>query len=116
MRGVQDRRGGRAAPDGDPEADAPGQAPCDGDGCAGQLPRGAGGDLGEGAGVSWFGRPGGKKRAQAGWQYLQVQKIHSGSRLVEVRVRVVFGEPELVRALLGEHTAYIERSHPTSRR
>lgn len=62
-----------------------------------------------------FGRPAGKKQAQEGWQYLQVQKIHSGSRLLEVRVRVVYGDPEQVRALLGEHTAYIERSHLTSR-
>lgn len=62
-----------------------------------------------------FGRPAGKKRAQEGWQYLQVQKVHSGSRLVEVRVHVVHGDPEQVRALLGEHTAYIERSHLTSR-
>ena len=32
-----------------------------------------------------------------------------------VTVKVVYGDPEEVRALLGEHTAYVERTHLTSR-
>jgi hypothetical protein len=46
---------------------------------------------------------------------LQVQKIRSGSRLTEVRVEVIYGDPEATLALLGGHTAYIERTNLTSR-
>ena len=38
------------------------------------------------------GRPPTRKQPQPGWHYLQVQKIRSGSRLVEVRVEVIYGE------------------------
>lgn len=61
------------------------------------------------------GRPAKHKQARAGWKYLQVQKIRSGSRLLEVRVRVIWGDPQEVEALLGGHTAYIERTQLTSR-
>lgn len=61
------------------------------------------------------GRPPTRKQAQPGWQYLQVQKIRSGSRLIEVRVEVIYGDPEATLALLGGHTAYIERTNLTSR-
>lgn len=62
-----------------------------------------------------WGRPVRHKQPRAGWKYLQVQKIRSGSRLLEVRVRVVWGDPKEVEALLGGHTAYIERTQLTSR-
>jgi hypothetical protein len=62
-----------------------------------------------------FGRPCRRKRAGAGVQYLQVKKIHSGSRLVAVEQKVVFGDPQAVAEVLGKHTAYIERSQLTSR-
>lgn len=55
------------------------------------------------------------KQARPGWEYLQVQKIHSGSVLTEVRTEVIFGDPEQVVKKLGKHTAYIERSQLTSR-
>jgi hypothetical protein len=61
------------------------------------------------------GRPAKHKQPGADWKYLQVQKIRSGSRLLEVRTRVVWGDPEEVEALLGRHTAYIERTQLTSR-
>lgn len=61
------------------------------------------------------GRPPTRKQAEAGWQYVQVQKIRSGSRLSEVRVQVIYGDPEATLALLGGHTAYIERTNLTSR-
>lgn len=61
------------------------------------------------------GRPPTRKQPQSDWQYLQVQKIRSGSRLIEARTEVVFGDPQEVVALLGRHTAYIERSQLTSR-
>jgi len=62
-----------------------------------------------------WGRPPTRKRAEAGWQYLQVKKIRSGSRLLEVQTEVVFGDPQQVVETLGKHTAYIERSQLTSR-
>ena len=49
------------------------------------------------------------------WHSLQVIKERSGSRLIAVHTQVVYGEAEEVKALLGEHTAYVERSHLTSR-
>jgi hypothetical protein len=61
------------------------------------------------------GRPPTQKQAQRDWQYVQVQKIRSGSRLREVRVEVIYGDPQATLALLGGHTAYIERTHLTSR-
>lgn len=61
------------------------------------------------------GRPPTRKQPGEDWKYLQVQKIHSGSRLTEVCVEVIYGDEDEVRALLGEHTAYIERTHLTSR-
>ena len=64
---------------------------------------------------SGVGRPPTRKQPQPGWQYLQVQKIRSGSRLTEVRVEVIYGDPKATRALLGGHTAYIERTNLTSR-
>ncbi len=42
-------------------------------------------------------------------------KKRQGSRLVSVHIKVVYGDPEEVQALLGAHTAYIERTHLTSR-
>ena len=62
-----------------------------------------------------WGRPATRKQPDPGWQYVQVKKIRSGSRLLEVRVEVIFGEPERVLKTLGKHTAYIERSQLTSR-
>jgi hypothetical protein len=52
---------------------------------------------------------------QPEWQYLQVIKQRSGGRLVRVRTKVIYGDPAAVREALGEHTAYVERSHLTAR-
>jgi hypothetical protein len=49
------------------------------------------------------------------WRYLQIIKERRGSKLVGVKVKVIYGNPEEVKALLGEHTAYVERTHLTSR-
>ena len=62
-----------------------------------------------------WGRPASRKQARPDWQYLQVKKIRSGSRLLEVRVEVIFGDSKQVVGTLGGHTAYIERSQLTSR-
>jgi hypothetical protein len=64
---------------------------------------------------SGWGRRPTRKQPQPGWHYLQVQKIRSGSRVEEVRVEVIYGDAEATLALLGGHTAYIERTNLTSR-
>lgn len=51
----------------------------------------------------------------ADWQYLQVVKHRRNHRLTRVEPRVVFGDPLQVRTTLGQHTAYVERTHLTSR-
>ena len=61
------------------------------------------------------GQPPTHKQAQPDWRYLQVVKRRSRNRLMGVTVKVVYGDPGEVRALLGEHTAYVERTHLTSR-
>src|SRR5438270_7161472 len=61
------------------------------------------------------GRPPTHKQPGPDWHYLQVVKERSGSRLIAVHTQVIYGDPQEVRALLGEQTAYVERTHLTSR-
>lgn len=61
------------------------------------------------------GRPPTQKQPQPDWHYLQVIKRRSGGRLVGLTIKVIYGDPEQVRQLLGGHTAYVERTHLTSR-
>ena len=61
------------------------------------------------------GRPPTRKQPRPGWQYLKVVKQRSGFRLTGISIQVVYGDPEQVIALLGEHTSYVERTHLTSR-
>lgn len=62
------------------------------------------------------GRPPTRKRAQAGWQYLQFIKHRDAhGHLLSTELRVVFGDPDAVRVLFGRSTAYIERTHLTMR-
>lgn len=49
------------------------------------------------------------------WRYLQIIKEKRGSKLIGVKVKIIYGNPEEVKALLGEHTAYVERTNLTSR-
>ena len=49
------------------------------------------------------------------WKYLQIVKTRSGSKLISVISKVIYGDPDEVKDLLGEHTAYVERTHLTSR-
>jgi hypothetical protein len=44
-----------------------------------------------------------------------VVKHRSGSRLVGITIKVVYGDPEVVCRLLAEHTSYVERTNLTSR-
>lgn len=61
------------------------------------------------------GRPPTRKQPQPDWHYVQVVKQRSGSRLTGIRIKVVYGDPEGVIDQMGEHTAYVERTHLTSR-
>jgi hypothetical protein len=49
------------------------------------------------------------------WKYLQIVKTRSGSKLISVISKVIYGDEKEVKDLLGEHTAYVERTHLTSR-
>ena len=61
------------------------------------------------------GRPPTRPQPQAGWQYLQMVKQRARGHVMGVVPQVVYGEAAQVRAILGEHTAYVERTHLTSR-
>ena len=61
------------------------------------------------------GRPPTHKQPQPEWQYVQVIKERSGSRVTAVHITVVYGEREAVLELMGGHTAYVERTNLTSR-
>lgn len=62
-----------------------------------------------------IGRPPTKKRPEESWQYLQVIKQREHGRVVGTRFRVVYGDKEEVLRLLAPNTAYVERTHLTSR-
>lgn len=61
------------------------------------------------------GRPPTKKQPQPGWQYVQMVKQRRNGRVVGTRLRVIYGDEREVIALLGQSTAYVERSNLTSR-
>ncbi len=61
------------------------------------------------------GRPPTRKQPQPGWKCIQVIKHRSGGRLIGITHKVVFGDPIEVCDLMGKHTAYVERTHLTSR-
>jgi hypothetical protein len=61
------------------------------------------------------GRPPTRKQPQPGWKCLQVTKHRSGSRLIGVTHKVVYGDPSEVPDFLGLNTAYVERTNLTSR-
>jgi len=62
------------------------------------------------------GRPPEKKRPQEGWQYLQIVKERTDTgQVTGTRSKVVYGEKDEVLELLGEQTAYVERTHLTMR-
>jgi len=64
---------------------------------------------------SGIGRPPTVKRAAPDWQYVQVIKHREGGHVVGVTIKVVYGDPEMVLAEVGGHTAYVERTNLTSR-
>ena len=52
------------------------------------------------------GRPATLKRPQAEWQYLQVVKTRSGSRLIAVTIKVIYGDADTVPDVVGAPSAY----------
>jgi hypothetical protein len=61
------------------------------------------------------GRPPTQKQPQPGWKCLQVTKHRSGSRLIGITHKVVYGDPNEVPDFMGLNTAYVERTNLTSR-
>ncbi len=61
------------------------------------------------------GRPPTLSKPEKDWQYLQIVKKREGSKLVSVTTKVVYGDPNVVKNVLGEHAAHIERTNLTSR-
>lgn len=62
------------------------------------------------------GRPPSKKQPADGWRYMQVAKQRDPhGRLLGIETRIIYGDPDTLPAQLGEHTAYIERTHLTMR-
>jgi len=61
------------------------------------------------------GRPPTRKRPQTDWQYLQVVKEREKGHVVGTHLQVIYGDNEEVLRLLGSSTAYVERTHLTSR-
>jgi hypothetical protein len=62
------------------------------------------------------GRPPTRKQPGADWLYLQMVKQRDESgRFAGTKLKVIFGSKDEVIALLGQSTAYIERSNLTSR-
>lgn len=61
------------------------------------------------------GRPPTKKRPQPDWQYMQVVKQRENGRVIGTETRVIYGNQWLTPVLLGEHTAYVERTNLTTR-
>ena len=61
------------------------------------------------------GRPPTQKQPQPRWKCLQVIKHRSGSRLIGITHKVVYGDPSEVPDFMGLNTAYVERTNLTSR-
>ncbi len=61
------------------------------------------------------GRPPTRKIPDPDWKCIQIIKIKSGRRLIGITYKVVFGDTKEVCDLMGINTAYIERTHLTSR-
>lgn len=61
------------------------------------------------------GRPPTRKHAQEGWIYLKIVKRRKNGDVVRTDKHVVYGQQEHVLDLFGASTAYVERTHLTSR-
>jgi len=64
---------------------------------------------------SGTGRPPTLPKPEKDWKLVQVIKNRKGGKLISVKTKFVYGDPKVVKALMGEHTAYVERTNLTSR-
>ena len=62
-----------------------------------------------------WGRPATSLKPEEDWFYLQIVKERRGSKLVSVKAKPIYGDLDRLKELLGEHTAYVERTNLTSR-
>lgn len=61
------------------------------------------------------GRPPTRKQPGEDWQYLQMVKQRENGRVIGVEARVIYGDAAQVCSVLPQQTAYVERTHLTSR-
>jgi hypothetical protein len=61
------------------------------------------------------GRPPTALKPGEDWKYLQVIKKRERSKLTKIILKVIYGNEEDVINFLGKNTAYVERTHLTSR-
>lgn len=62
-------------------------------------------------------RSGEHRLPRDGWHYLQVLKLKDDDqRVIKLRPRLIWGKPAQAQHPLPAHTAYVERTHLTSRR
>ena len=61
------------------------------------------------------GRPPPARKPEKDGQYRHVMKKREGSKLVRVTTKVLYGDQDEVKKVLGGHTAYVERTNLTSR-
>jgi hypothetical protein len=54
-----------------------------------------------------------QKQPEPGWQYLQVVKRREGSRVVEVKIDLIYGD-QTTPDLVGAQTSYVERTNLTA--
>lgn len=65
---------------------------------------------------SGFGRPPARKQPGSDWLYLQMVKQHDEQgHFTDAQLKAIFGSKDELVNLLGQSTAYIERSNLTSR-
>jgi len=62
-----------------------------------------------------IGRAIAKTEEEVALELMTQLKERCGRQLIAVHTQVVYGDPQEVKALLGEQTAYVERTHLTSR-
>lgn len=61
------------------------------------------------------GRPPTALKPEEDWCHLQIIKERRGSKLVSIKAKPIYGDPDKLKEFLGEHTAYVERTNLTSR-
>jgi hypothetical protein len=63
---------------------------------------------------SGYGRPPTALKPEEDWYHLQIIKERRGSKLINVKLKAIFGHIEKLKPVLGVNTAYVERTNLTS--